>query len=249
MPDITITCPDGAFSAYLASPAGNSGGGVLVIQEIFGVNKDMRDHCDHLASQGYFALCPDIFWRQEPGIQITDQTDEEWAKAFALYQGFDVEKGVADLKVALAHLRTVDGCTGKAGTVGFCLGGLLAYLMAAESDADCNVSYYGVGIDERLAAADGITAPTILHIAEEEDSFPRTRRRKSRTAWVAIRTSASTAIRASITPSPAMPASTTTLPRRHSPTAARWIASTRLSANHSTNTRQGKSHAAGSQNS
>lgn len=173
MPDITITCPDGAFSAYLASPAGNSGGGVLVIQEIFGVNKDMRDHCDHLASQGYFALCPDIFWRQEPGIQITDQTDEEWAKAFALYQGFDVEKGVADLKVALAHLRTVDGCTGKAGTVGFCLGGLLAYLMAAESDADCNVSYYGVGIDERLAAADGISAPTILHIAEEDGFVPK----------------------------------------------------------------------------
>ncbi len=173
MPDITITCPDGAFSAYLASPAGNSGGGVLVIQEIFGVNKDMRDHCDHLASQGYFALCPDIFWRQEPGIQITDQTDEEWAKAFELYQGFDVEKGVADLKVALAQLRTVDGCTGKAGTVGFCLGGLLAYLMAAESDADCNVSYYGVGIDERLAAADGITAPTILHIAEEDGFVPK----------------------------------------------------------------------------
>ncbi len=173
MPDITITCPDGAFSAYLASPAGNSGGGVLVIQEIFGVNKDMRDHCDHLASQGYFALCPDIFWRQEPGIQITDQTDEEWAKAFELYQGFDVEKGVADLKVALAHLRTVDGCTGKAGTVGFCLGGLLAYLMAAESDADCNVSYYGVGIDERLAAADGISAPTILHIAEEDGFVPK----------------------------------------------------------------------------
>ncbi|MDH3703453.1 MAG: dienelactone hydrolase family protein [Alphaproteobacteria bacterium] len=173
MPDITIACPDGAFSAYLASPTGNSGGGVLVIQEIFGVNKDMRDHCDHLAAQGYFALCPDIFWRQEPGIQITDQSEEEWAKAFELYQGFDVDKGVADLKVALAHLRTVEGCTGKAGTVGFCLGGLLAYLMAAESDAECNVSYYGVGIDERLAAADGITAPTLLHIAEEDGFVPK----------------------------------------------------------------------------
>lgn len=173
MPDITIACPDGAFSAYLASPTGNSGGGVLVIQEIFGVNKDMRDHCDHLAAQGYFALCPDIFWRQEPGIQITDQSDEEWAKAFELYQGFDVDKGVADLKVALAHIRTVEGCTGKAGTVGFCLGGLLAYLMAAESDAECNVSYYGVGIDERLTAADGITAPTLLHIAEEDGFVPR----------------------------------------------------------------------------
>jgi carboxymethylenebutenolidase len=168
MPDISISCPDGSFSAYLAAPAGRSGGGVLVIQEIFGVNASMRAYCDHLADEGFFALCPDIFWRQEPGIQITDQTDEEWAKAFELYQGFDGDKGVADLKVALAHLRCIDGCNGKAGTVGFCLGGLLAYRMSAESDADCNVSYYGVGIDGRLDQANSITKPTILHIAEED---------------------------------------------------------------------------------
>ena len=182
MPDITIACPDGSFSAYLASPESKAGAGVLVIQEIFGVNRDMRDHCDHLASHGYFALCPDIFWRQEPGIQITDQSDEEWAKAFELYQGFDVEKGVGDLKTALAHLRTVEGCTGKAGTVGFCLGGLLAYLMATNSDADCNVSYYGVGIDERLATADRITAPTMLHIAEEDGFVPKEAQAKIRDA-------------------------------------------------------------------
>lgn len=168
MPDITIQCPDGSFSAYLAAPASGKGAGVLVIQEIFGVNQDMRDHCDRLAAEGYFALCPDIFWRQEPGIQITDQSEEEWAKAFELYQGFDVAKGVEDLKASLAHLRTIDGCTGKAGTVGFCLGGLLAYIMATDSDADCNVAYYGVGIDERLGDASRITAPTILHIAEED---------------------------------------------------------------------------------
>lgn len=168
MPDINITCPDGTFSAYLATPQSGSGAGVLVIQEIFGVNKDMRDHCDHLAAQGYFALCPDIFWRQEPGIQITDQTQAEWDKAFALYQGFNVDKGTADLKASLAQLRKVEGCSGKVGTVGFCLGGLLAYIMATEADADCNVAYYGVGIDERLAAAANIKSPTILHIAEED---------------------------------------------------------------------------------
>lgn len=168
MPDITISCPDGAFSGYLATPAGGSGGGVLVIQEIFGVNASMRAYCDHLAKQGFVALCPDIFWRQEPGIQITDQSEEEWAKAFELYQGFDNDKGVADLQASLAHLRGVDGCNGKAGTVGFCLGGLLAYRMGAESDADCNISYYGVGIDERLGQAGSIGKPTILHIAEED---------------------------------------------------------------------------------
>src|SRR3546814_12520633 len=76
MPDITIKVPDGEFSGYLAKPASGKGPGILVIQEIFGVNKDMRDHCDNFAAQGYVALCPDIFWRQEPGVQITDQSEE-----------------------------------------------------------------------------------------------------------------------------------------------------------------------------
>lgn len=169
MPDITINGGDGPFSAYLAMPSGSKGPGILAIQEIFGVNADMRKHCDDFAAQGYIAISPDLFWRQEPGIQITDQTDAEWQRAFQLYQGFDVNKGVEDLNATLAHLRATDGCSGKVGTVGFCLGGLLAYLMACQSDADCNVSYYGVGIDEKLDLATKITTPTILHIAEEDE--------------------------------------------------------------------------------
>src|SRR3546814_20065240 len=168
MPDITIKVPDGEFSGYLAKPASGKGPGILVIQEIFGVNKDMRDHCDNFAAQGYVALCPDIFWRQEPGVQITDQSEEEWQHAFKLYQGFDVDKGVEDLKASLAHLRKVECCTGKVGTVGFCLGGLLAYLMATRQDADCNVSYSGVGIPDRLRAAKNNTAPPVPPIAQEK---------------------------------------------------------------------------------
>lgn len=168
MPDVTIPSSDGDFSAYLASPGGD-GPGVLVIQEIFGVNKDMRDHCDRLAAQGYFAICPDLFWRQEPGVQITDQSEEEWARAFELFQGFNVDLGVVDLKESMEYLREIDGCTGRVGTLGFCLGGKLVYLMACRSDADCNVSYYGVGIDELLQEAPQITTPTMLHIAEEDE--------------------------------------------------------------------------------
>ncbi len=173
MPDININCSDGQFTAYLAVPtneATGGNGGILVIQEIFGVNKDMRAHCDRMAAMGYFALCSDLFWRQEPGIQLADQSDADWAKAFELYKGFDVNKGITDLLTSLEYLRQIDGCNGKAGTVGFCLGGLLAYKMALDSDADCNVSYYGVGIEDHLQQANGINSPTILHIAEE-DSF------------------------------------------------------------------------------
>jgi carboxymethylenebutenolidase len=169
MPDITIHGGDGDFSAYLAVPESGSGPGIIAIQEIFGVNADMRAHCDNFAALGYVALSPDLFWRQEPGVQITDQTDAEWQQAFKLYQGFDVETGIDDLKATLTHLRGLDACTGKVGTVGFCLGGLLAYLMGCRSDAQCNVSYYGVGIDEKLDEAANIAAPMILQIAEEDE--------------------------------------------------------------------------------
>ncbi len=173
MPDITINGRDGDFSAYLATPPGGSGPGLLVIQEIFGVNASMRRMCDAFAAQGFVALCPDIFWRQEPGIQITDKTDEEWQKAFQLFQGFDVDKGVEDLKDSLGALRDLDACSGKAGTVGYCLGGKLAFLMAERSDADCNVSYYGVGLEGLLDEAGNIGHPTMLHVAEEDEFCPR----------------------------------------------------------------------------
>lgn len=173
MPDITIKAADGGtFSAYLAEPKSGKGAGVLVIQEIFGVNKVMRQISDDLAAQGYFALCPDIFWRQEPGVQLTDQTEAEWARAFAFFKGFDEAKGISDLKASLAHLRGIKGCTGKAGTVGYCLGGRLVYLMAARSDADCNVSFYGVGIQNNLDEAKNIKKPSMLHIAEKDSFVP-----------------------------------------------------------------------------
>lgn len=172
MPDVTINGPDGSFSAYLAEPASGSGPGILMIQEIFGVNQDMRDHCDAMAAQGYIALCPDLFWRLKPGVQLTDQTDAEWQQAAELYQALDPDKAVEDLKQALSHLRAMDGCSGKVGSMGFCLGGLLAYLMATRSDTDCNIGYYGVGIETRLGEADRITAPTLLHIAEEDKFVP-----------------------------------------------------------------------------
>lgn len=173
MSDITIKASDGgSFTGYLAKPASGRGAGILVIQEIFGVNQVMRDLCDGFARAGYFALCPDLFWRQEPGIQITDRTDAEWAKAFELYKGFDVAKGVDDLKASLEVLRKTTGCTGKAGSVGYCLGGKLAYLMATRSDAECNVSYYGVAIEADLGEAARIAKPLMLHVAEKDQFVP-----------------------------------------------------------------------------
>ncbi|MDR3508987.1 MAG: dienelactone hydrolase family protein [Caulobacteraceae bacterium] len=170
---LTVTTPAGSFKAYVARPAAAKAPAVVVIQEIFGVNKVMRDICDDLAAQGYLAICPDLFWRIEPGVDITDQSDAEWKKAFELYNAFDVDAGVSDIASTIDLIRADPGCSGKVGSVGFCLGGLLSFLTATRTDADASVCYYGVGIDKFVAEADKIVHPLVLHIAEEDQFVPK----------------------------------------------------------------------------
>ena len=176
MPDITIDAADGSgsFSAYCAIPGSGSGPGIVVLQEIFGVNQVMRDICENLATQGYIAVAPDMFWRIEPGIQLTDQSQEEWDKAFELMNAFlpDFEKGVGDIGATIAHVRAMDGCTGKVGAVGYCLGGSLAYATACFTDADACSGYYPVQIEDSLELSSGIKNPLILHVAELDGFCP-----------------------------------------------------------------------------
>ena len=167
---ISIKTEDGEFSAYVARPKASPAPAVIVIQEIFGVNKVMRDITDGLAAQGYLAVCPDLFWRIEPGIDITDQSEAEWKKAFELFNAFDVDAGVKDIDAVIDHLQADSACTGKVAAVGFCLGGLLAYLTAARTDIDASVSYYPVGLENRIGEADKLAQPLLIHIAEK-DSF------------------------------------------------------------------------------
>ncbi len=164
---ITIKGPDGSFSGYLSKPASGKGPGIVVIQEIFGVNKVMRDIADDLAREGYVALCPDLFWRIEPGIDITDKTDAEWKRAFELFGMFNVDEGVADIAATIKTLRPMT--TGKVGAVGYCLGGQLAYLAACKTDSDASVGYYGVNIQTRLAEAEYLKKPLMLHIAGKDE--------------------------------------------------------------------------------
>lgn len=170
----TIKGADGAFSAYVAKPEGTGPWpGVVVLQEIFGVNKVMRDVCDGLARDGYLAVCPDLFWRIEPGIDITDQSEAEWKRAFELFNTFNVDKGVEDIGATIAQVRTSGDCTGKVGAVGFCLGGLLAFLTATRTDSDASVGYYAVGLDNRLVEAHRLSHPLMLHIAQEDGFVPK----------------------------------------------------------------------------
>lgn len=170
---IAIPRAGASFGAYAARPNAPKAPGLIVIQEIFGVNQVMRELTDEFARAGFFAVCPDLFWRIEPGIDITDKSEAEWQRAFGLYNAFDVDKGVKDIGATIAHVRGDPGCSGPVGAVGFCLGGLLSFLAATRTDIDAAVCYYGVGIEQRLREADALVTPVLLHIAEEDRFVPK----------------------------------------------------------------------------
>ena len=160
---VTVEGKDGAFKAYVAEPGTTPAPAVVVIQEIFGVNAVMRELTDAFAAHGYLAICPDLFWRLEPGIELTDQTKVEWDQALGYMKRFDVDKGVEDIAATIDHVRADPRCGGKVGAVGYCLGGRLAFLTASRADADAAVGYYGVGLESLLGET--IKAPLLLHIA------------------------------------------------------------------------------------
>jgi carboxymethylenebutenolidase len=169
---VEATDKSGSFSAYLVEPKNKPAGAVVLIQEIFGVNQSMRESAAEVADMGFFAVVPDLFWRLEPGVDITDKSEAEWKKALDLMNKFDQQKGVDDLKATVAAARKLPGCNGRAATMGYCLGGRLAFMMAEQSDADINVSYYGVGLDALLGDLDKISAPLVVHIADQDEFFP-----------------------------------------------------------------------------
>ena len=170
--DITINGKDGSFGGYLATPASGKGPGVVVIQEIFGVNPWVRSVTDWYASQGYMALALDLFWRMKPGVILDPMKDDEMKQGFDYYGKFDVDKGVEDVQTTITTLRGLPGCTGKVGHLGFCLGGLVSYLAAARTDTDACASYYGGGLNTKLDEVPEIKKPTILHLAGDDNYIP-----------------------------------------------------------------------------
>ena len=174
MATISIKATDGSgsFDALVVEPKGKPAGAVVLIQEIFGVNDAMRATAAQVADQGFIAVCPDLFWRQEPGVNITDKTEAEWKRAFALMNGFDQDKGIEDLVATVAVARGLAGANGRVGTMGYCLGGRLAFIMAERSDADVNVSYYGVGLDSLLGDIGRVKRPLVVHMAANDAYFP-----------------------------------------------------------------------------
>jgi carboxymethylenebutenolidase len=163
---VSISTLDGAgtFSAYCARPAGEPRAAIVVIQEIFGVNAGICRKCDRLAADGYLALAPDLFWRIEPDVELDPDVPDEFQSALGLMGRFDQDQGVADIEATIRHARNGLGVP-KVGVVGYCLGGRLAYMVAARTDADASVGYYAVGLPDLLREKHAIAHPLMLHIA------------------------------------------------------------------------------------
>ncbi len=153
----------GDMPAYVVRPAGSPRGAVIVVQEIFGVNPGIVKKADDWAALGYLAVAPDIFWRQQPGVELDSDVPAEFQQAIDLMMKHDFTRGLEDLKAVLSWIRAqVHGV--KTGVVGFCMGGKIAYEMAARTDIEAAVGYYGVGIAAMLDEAQNISGQLMLHI-------------------------------------------------------------------------------------
>ncbi|WP_454796422.1 dienelactone hydrolase family protein [Novosphingobium lindaniclasticum] len=161
--DIPTLDGDGMIPAYIARPEGTPRGAIIVQQEIFGVDAGIRQKADNWAAKGYLAVAPDTFWRQKPGIELSPYVEEEFNQAIGHMMAHDFDLGIRDLEAVIHWIRREEGVP-KIGLVGFCMGGRIAYMVAARTDIDASVGYYGVMIDQMLNEKHAIARPLMLHI-------------------------------------------------------------------------------------
>jgi carboxymethylenebutenolidase len=181
----TIRARDGhEFPAHLALPERGRGPGMVVIQEIFGVNDYIKDACARFAKLGYVALAPDLYSRIEPGVAIDEKSADGLQRAFGYVQRLDFTKASEDAADTLEHLKRLPEVEdGKAGIMGFCLGGGVAYFVAAHSDPDVCVSYYGSAVPAGLGEADKIKCPTLFHFGTADGYITDEQREQVRAAF------------------------------------------------------------------
>lgn len=167
---ITIEGRDGTFNAYISRPKTLPAPAVVVLQELFGVNADIRKHCDELAEQGFLAVAPDLFWRQEPGVDLCVTSDEDWAHGLRLYAAYDRDAGATDVKDTVNAVRNLKESNGKVALLGYCLGALMVFLTAVRySGVDAAVAYHGGDTEKYLGEVDGLRAHIVMHLAEEDE--------------------------------------------------------------------------------
>jgi carboxymethylenebutenolidase len=166
---ITIEGQDGRFNAYIARPTIMPAATAVVLQELFGVNADIRKTCDELAEQGFVPVAPDLFWRQEPGVDLSVTSETDWQHGLRLYQAYDRDAGVRDIKATLNAVAKLPECTGKIAIQGYCLGALMTFLTAVRGQVNAAVAYHGADTEKYLGEVQNLHAPLLMHLAEEDE--------------------------------------------------------------------------------
>jgi carboxymethylenebutenolidase len=171
---IDIKSLDGIFKAYISKPAKLPAPVVVVLQELFGVNADIRATCDELSAKGYIALAPDLFWRQEPGVDLDVRSEEDWQHGLRLYGAYDRDAGVKDIMETVRTAVDLKESTGKVAVMGYCLGALMGFIAAARYEVDAAVCYHGSDTEKYLGEVGGLDAPLIMHLGEEDEFINKT---------------------------------------------------------------------------
>jgi carboxymethylenebutenolidase len=168
---IEIDSADGKFGAYLAIPHTRKGPGIVLIQEIFGVNEHIRSVAEQYAADGYLVIAPDLFWRSGQRIELA-YDEAGWKRAVELMNATDVGQAQKDIELAIDALKAQPGLEGGIASIGYCFGGLLSYHTAANGLVDVAVAYYGGGIQNQLERADEIEVPLLMHFGEQDSHIP-----------------------------------------------------------------------------
>lgn len=169
-----VAVADGVFDLHLWVPDGGHGPVVLLIQEIYGVGPYIRGVAEELAGLGYVVGAPDLFWRIQPGW-VAGHDEAGTAESLKIGARFDVPQGVSDAAAALSLLRALPEADGRAGVVGFCLGGSVAYLLAATVEADAVLSFYGSAVPDATGLMERIACPLLMVFGGSDPYIPRDR--------------------------------------------------------------------------
>ena len=172
---ITISVRNGAFRAYVARPQTLPAPAVVVLQELFGVNADIRKHCDELAEQGFIAVAPDLFWRQEPGVDLSVNSEADWQHGLRLYQAYNRDAGAEDVRDTAEAVTKLPECTGNVAILGYCLGALMTFLAVVRYGVlDAAVAYHGADTEKYLSEIDGLHVPLLMHLGEDDEFISKT---------------------------------------------------------------------------
>jgi carboxymethylenebutenolidase len=160
------------FDAYVSLPPTGRGPGLVILQEIFGVNEHIRAVADQYAADGYCVIAPDIFWREGRKIELA-YDPQGFERGLGLLGNLNIDQTAIDLQATVTALKQQSACTGKVGSLGFCMGGLLSFIAAAEAGVDTAVCYYGGGIHQHLDRAKKIRCPVLFHFADQDAYIPQ----------------------------------------------------------------------------